>query len=166
VFSIVYAALMRGLPYEGADRVTYVTRTNPSRDVRNMDVSIHDYVEYRARQRSFESLAAYYTGTANVSGTERAERYTAAWVTSDVLGSSACSPRSARDPRRRGRPGGERSAVIGHRTWQDRFGGDRNVVGRQLRVNGQPYTIVGVMPDSSPSARAQLWLPLQLDPWP
>jgi predicted permease len=166
VFSIVYAALMRGLPYEGADRIAFVQRTNPSRDERQMPVPIHDFVDYRARQRSFESLAGYYTGTANVSGTERAERYTGAWVSSNLFAVYGVAPvlgRGIRDGE--DRPGGDRVAVISHRTWQDRFGGDRGVIGTRLRVNGLPFTVVGVMPDGfGLPNNAQVWLPLQLDP--
>ena len=68
VFSIVYAALMRGLPYPGAERVAFVQEANPGRDIRNQSLSIHDYTDFRDEQRSFSSLAAYYSGTVNVSG--------------------------------------------------------------------------------------------------
>ena len=166
VFSIVYAALMRGLPYRGADRIAYIQRTNPARDVRQMPLSIHDYVDYKAGQRSFESLAAYYSGTVNVSGTERAERYTGAWVTSELFSVYGVEPLLGRGIRPgEDQPGGERVVVIGYRTWQTRFGGDRNVIGAQLRANGLPFTVVGVMPESfALPNNAQIWLPLQMDP--
>ena len=166
VFSIVYSALMRGLPYEGADRIAFVQRTNPARDIRDMSMSIHDFTEYRAQQRSFESLGGYYSGTVNVSCSERAERYTGAWVTADVFGIYGVSPVLGRGIRPgEDRPGGERVAVIGYRTWQDRFGGAPGVLGTQIRANGLPFTIVGVMPDDFALPRnAQLWFPLQMDP--
>ena len=166
VFSIVYAALMRGLPYDGAERIAYVQRTNPSRDIQGMSVTIHDFVDYRARQHSFESLAGFYSGTANVSGTERAERYTAAWVTANTFGVFGVQPVLGRGIREgEDTPGGERVTVIGYRMWQDRFGGDPHVVGKPLRVNGLPFTIVGVMPEKfALPGNAQLWLPLQMDP--
>src|SRR3982751_389665 len=63
VFSIVYAALMRGLPYPGGDRVAFVREANPGRDSRNQSLSIHDFTDFRGEQRSFSSLAAYYSGT-------------------------------------------------------------------------------------------------------
>jgi predicted permease len=166
VFSIVYAALLRGLPYPGADRIAYVQRANPTRGFRRMSTPIHDVAEYRGRQRSFETLAAFFSGTANVSGTERAERYTAAWITSDLLRVYGVAPALGRGIRAgEDRPGGERVALLDHATWRDRFGGDRGAIGKELRVNGLSYTIVGVMPDGFrlPN-RAQLWLPLQLDP--
>ena len=166
VFSIVYAALMKGLPYEGADRIAYVQRANPSRDVRDMGMSIHDFADYRARQRSFTSLAAFYSGTVNVSGNEKAERYSGSWTTSNLFGVYGVEPilgRGIRDGE--DRPGGERVVVLGYRLWQDRFGGSRAVIGTQLRANGLPYTIVGVMPEKfALPFNVQLWMPLQMDP--
>lgn len=166
VFSIVYAALMRGLPYPGAERVAFVERANPARDFKRMPVPIHDYVDYRARQHSFESLGAYYSGTVNVSGTERAERFTGAWVSSNLFPVFGVQPILGRGFREgEDRPGGERVAVIGYRTWQSRYGGNRGVIGSELRANGLPFTIVGVMPEKfALPQNAQLWLPLQMDP--
>lgn len=166
VFSIVYAALMRGLPYEGAERIAYVQRANPSRDVRDMGMSIHDFVDYRAQQRSFTSLAGFYSGTVNVSGNEKAERYSGSWMTSNLFSVYGVEPilgRGIRDGE--DRPGGERVVVLGYRMWQDRFGGSPGVIGTQLRANGLPYTIVGVMPDKfALPFNVQLWMPLQMDP--
>jgi predicted permease len=166
VYSIVYAALMRGLPYPGADRVAAVQRANPSRDIKQMPVPIHDFVDYRERQRSFESLAGAYSGTVNVSGTERAERLTGAWVTANLFSVYGVEPILGRGIRAgEDRPGGDRVAVIGYRVWQDRFGGSPSVVGQQLRANGLPFTVVGVMPEKfGLPNNAQIWMPLQLDP--
>ena len=58
VFSIAYAALMRGLPYPGGDRVAFVQEANPGRGIRNLSLSIHDFAEIRGAQRSFSTLAA------------------------------------------------------------------------------------------------------------
>ena len=166
VFSIVYAALMKGLPYEGAERIVAVQRTNPARDIQRMPVPIHDFLDYRAQQRSFERLAGSYTGTVNVGGTERAERYSGAFVTAELFDVYGVRPLLGRGiHEREARPGGERVAVISYRMWQDRFGGDPGVLGTTLRANGLPHEIVGVMPDGfSLPFRSQLWLPLQLDP--
>jgi putative ABC transport system permease protein len=165
VFSIVYGALMKGLPYEGAERVVVLQRTNLSRDIQRMPVPIHDYLDYLAQQRSFELLAATTSGTINVSGTERAERYSGTWVTSrlfDVYGVRPILGRGIRDDE--ARPGGGSVVVISYRMWQDRFGGDPSIVGSQLRANGLPHEIVGVMPEGfALPYRTQIWLPLQHD---
>ena len=165
VFSIVYGALIKGLPYEGAERVMVLQRTNVSRGIRRMPVPIHDYLDYAAQARSFEMLSASTGGTINVSGTERAERYSGSWIsarTFDVYGVRPILGRAIREDE--ARPGGQRVAVISYRMWQDRFGGDPNVVGSVLRANGLPHEIVGVMPEGfALPYRTQIWLPLQED---
>src|SRR5215207_3294082 len=85
MFSIVYGALLRGLPFDRSERIMSVARNNPSRNERRMDFTAHDYVEYRDRQKSFEGLAAYYTGTVNISGTEKPERFDGAFTSSNLL---------------------------------------------------------------------------------
>src|ERR687888_2168054 len=73
MFSIVYGALMKGLPFPEGDRIVLVQRNNLARDIRRMPLPIHDFVDYRAQQRSFEGMAGFTSGTVNVSGSEKAE---------------------------------------------------------------------------------------------
>src|SRR5919201_1446835 len=86
MFSIVYSALMKGLPYPNADRIATVFETSPARGWKRAEPSVHDYQDFRRQQHVFSELAAYYAGTVNVSGTEKAERYTGAWVTANTFG--------------------------------------------------------------------------------
>ncbi len=165
-FSIVYGALLKGLPFPGGERIVLAYRNNPSQNERQMGVPFSDYLDYRAQQHSFDALAAYYSGTVNVSGTGDAERYTGSWVTASTFDVAFARPVLGRLFRPdEDAPGGGAGAVIGYGRWQRRFGGDPGVVGRVLRANGAPFTIVGVMgegyrfPDN-----ADLWLPLQFDP--
>src|SRR5687767_6515621 len=85
MFSIVYGALMRGLPFEGGERVVTVRRANPVRGWEEMNVSQHDLADYRAQQRSFEGLAGFGNGTVNVSGRERPERFDGAYMTANAF---------------------------------------------------------------------------------
>lgn len=165
MFSIVYAALMRGLPYRDADRIVTVFEQNLARNFRRMDASIHDFADVRAQQRSFAQLAAYYSGTVNVSGTEKAERFTGTWTTAEMFDIAGVPPLLGRTIRHgEDMPGGERVAVLSYAMWKNRFAGDGAIVGQTLRANGITYTIVGVMPEhyGFPDDGA-LWLPLQLD---
>src|SRR5258707_9184173 len=68
MWSIVYGALLRGLPVPEGNRVMAVYRSNPSQNVDRTSVAIQDFDEWRAQQRSFEDLAGYYQGTVNLSG--------------------------------------------------------------------------------------------------
>jgi predicted permease len=166
MFSIVYSALMRSLPYRDGDRIMSVFEQNLGRNFRRMELSVHDYTDIKKQQRSFSDIGAFYSGTVNVSGTEKAERYVGSWVTSSIFDIAGVQPLLGRTIRPdEAIPGGERVAVIGYAMWKNRFDGDREIVGKTLRANGVPYTIIGVMPDhfEYPDDGA-LWLPLQLDP--
>src|SRR5688572_2961519 len=81
MWSIIYGAMIKGLPYPNGERIMVVWRTNPSRGIDRMGVTIHDYADYAAQQKSFEQLGGYTCGTMNVSGTEKAERFAGCWMT-------------------------------------------------------------------------------------
>jgi putative ABC transport system permease protein len=165
MWSIIYGAMIKGLPFPDADRIVVVFRTNPTRGNNRMGVSVHDYVDYRAQQKTFEELGANTCGTMNVSGTEKAERFSGCWMTASAMRIPQVTPirgRLFRDGE--DRAGGERVAVIAHSVWQGRYGG-ADVVGKVIRINTQPYTIVGVMPEGFEyPSNTRIWLPLQVDP--
>ena len=166
MFSIVYGAMMKGLPFEEGDRIVLLQTTNRLTHDENGGLSIHDYVDFAAQQRSFTGLAAYSTGTVNVSGTERAERFDGGFVTANLFRTLRVRPVLGRDFRDgEDQPGAEHVAIIGYRMWQERFGGTPDVIGRVIRTNGLPHTIVGVMPDGFlfPN-REEIWLPKTVDP--
>ncbi|HWC45654.1 MAG TPA: ABC transporter permease, partial [Casimicrobiaceae bacterium] len=73
MFSIVYGALMKGLPYPDGDRVMILQRSNPARDIRQSSLPIQDYYDFKKQQQTFTDLAAFTSGTIYVSGDEKAE---------------------------------------------------------------------------------------------
>ena len=165
MFSIVYGALHRGLPFEGAERIMHLERANPTRGIQSMEVTIHDYRDWRERQRSFEHLAAFYQGTVNIRGTERPERYDGAFMTAnsfDVLGVEPVLGRAFREDEEE--PGGPQVVILGYRVWQDRYGGSHDVLGLPVTINGEPGEIIGVMPeDFEFPVLQEVWVPLRLD---
>src|SRR5687768_2326962 len=165
MFSIVYGALYRGLPFEEADQILHVENSNPVLGFNSMEVPIHDYLDWRAQQRSFEHLAAFYSGTVNVSGTERADRYDGSFVTANTFSLLRVAPILGRAFREgEDRPGAEPVIIPGYDLWQTRFNGDPAVLGTSIRANGEPMTIVGVMPPKFQfPANQEIWLPLRLD---
>jgi predicted permease len=166
MFSITYGALMRGLPYTDGDRIVSMVRNRPATGGNRMGSPITDYVDYRDQQQTLSPLAAYYSGTVNVSGTGDAERFSGAFVTASAFDLTRVPPLLGRTIQPgEDTPGGERVVVLGYGIWQRRFGADSAVIGTALRANGVPYTIVGVMPEGYRFPDdAALWLPLQLDP--
>jgi putative ABC transport system permease protein len=166
MFSIIYGALMKGLPFDEGDRIVQMVRANPTNGSNNMGTPIGDFVDFRDQQKSLSSLSAYYTGTVNVSGEVEAERFTGAFVTASAFELTRVRPFLGRTFQAgEDSPSGPRVAVLGYGMWQRRFGSDSAIVGKALRANGVPYTIIGVMPEGFlfPDDAA-IWLPLQLDP--
>lgn len=166
MFSIVYGALMKGLPFEEGDRIVAIQRSNLELDIERQDLPVQDFVDYRAQQTAFSELGGYTSGTMNVSGVERAERYSGSWVTANLLGMTGVNPALGRGflPGE-DTPGGARVAVLSYAMWQERYGGQPSVLGTQIRVNGVPFEVVGVMPEGFrfPQDDA-LWLPWQVNP--
>ena len=166
MFSIVYGVMLKGLPYPDGDRIVAVYRGNAMAGNQSLSVPIADYADYSSRQHSLSSIAAYYSGTVNVSGVGQAERYTGAWVTASLFDIAKAPPLLGRTFRPDDNvPNGPKVALISYGMWKTRFGGEAGVLGQVVRANGQPFTIVGVMPEryAFPD-NAGLWLPLQLDP--
>ena len=167
MFSILYGALMKGLPFEDGDRIVMVRRA----DVRegpdnNFDVSIQDYVDYKAQQKSLEDIGGSTSGTINVSGADRADRYVGSWVTANAFEILRVRPVLGRGflPGE-DKPGGARVAVLSYKLWQQRFGGRADVLNTTIRANGVPHTIVGVMPQGFAFPQnSEIWVPFQGDP--
>jgi len=166
MFSIVYGGLFRGLPFPESERIMHLEENNLPAGIESMEVPIHDVFDWRVQQRSFEELGAFYTGTVNVSGTERAERYNGGFMTANAFRILRVAPVLGRSFQE-----GEdsRSAppvvIISHEMWESRYDSDPEIIGKSIRANGEPMTIIGVMP---PRFRfpidQQIWLPLRLDP--
>src|SRR5688572_23993900 len=165
MFSIVYGALLKGMPFPDADRLVGVERRSLSGGNERMPTPIHDYLELRAQQRSFTGIGAYYRGSVNVSGVEKAERYEGAWVSSELFDVLQVRPLLGRTfTREEETPGAGNVVILSHSVWQDRFAGDRSIIGKSIRANGVPYAVVGVMPPGFVYPHSQtIWLPIQLD---
>jgi predicted permease len=169
VFSIVDAVLFRPLPVAEPDRVVRIFAVDhPARYVSNASYPV--YRDYRDGIRSFSGLAAYCDSIAvhvSVAGAAP-ERLTAAVVTGnyfDVLGVRAQHGRllALSDD---GAPGANPVAVLGDGFWRRAFASDTGVIGRTIRLNGRPFTVVGVAPPGffgvSFDALPQIWLPLSM----
>jgi putative ABC transport system permease protein len=165
MFSIVYGALIKGWPFPDSDQLVSVQRRNVTRVNDRMSTPIHDFHDFRDQQRSFTAIAAYHGGTVNVSGSEKAERYDGAWVSADLFDVLQVRPALGRTfTREEETPGNGNVALLSHTMWQDRFGGDPAIVGKSIRANGVPYTVIGVMPPKFVFPdRHSIWMPLQQD---
>ncbi len=165
MFSIVYAALMRGLPYEDGDRIVVLNRVQTESGDR-MGVPSQDYAAWREQQASFNDLAAWVSGTMNVRWTDRAERFSGGFFTANAFETLGVGPVLGRTfGPEEDRAGAPLTVVLSWQLWQDRFDGSREALGRTVQVNGEPAEIIGVMPEGFhfPS-NEDLWVPLREDP--
>lgn len=166
MFSIVYGAVLRGLPFEESERLMHLENNNPSRDEPSLEVYLHDFLDWRERQTSFEGLAAYEDGTVNLSGDGDPERFDGAFVSAGTFDLLRVQPLLGRGFRPEDdAPQAPPVVVLGYGVWRTRYSGDPKVLGKAVRINGEPGTIVGVMPQGFEFPENQeVWLPLRLDP--
>jgi predicted permease len=168
MFSIVDAVLLDGLPYAEADRLILGRTTYSGQMAWN--VSSEDYYDYRDRVEAFSHLGAIRSSAneVTVTGGEEPERVSATMVSANLFRTVEVSPQLGRDFTPEDADlSAPSTALISHGYWQRRFGGDPEVVGRTVTVNGTPTTVIGVMPaDFFFFQNVELWLPLQPGgPW-
>jgi len=146
IFSIVNAVFLRQLPVPEPNRLFFVftgSATSPW-----SSTSYPNYVDYRDRDEVFSGLAAYGGVTVSLNSDDRPESIDGAIVTGnyfEVLGARAALGRTI-SPEDDKVPNAHPVVVLSHRVWQERFGGDHGVAGREIVLNGHKFTIIGVMP--------------------
>jgi predicted permease len=166
MFSVVNGVMLRGFGFPNADRLVSANFIDPSSASFfgvNGQISAMDFEELLPAQRSFESMAAYLNGsTVNVTVNNKPQRYTGAYTTENFLRILGVSPIIGRDfTAADNKPGAEQVALIAYGIWQRDFGGSPDIAGRDVRINGKPATIIGVMPKGFAfPTNEQLWIPL------
>jgi predicted permease len=162
MFSIVQGVILRGLPFEDSDRIALVARGRVQEPERREPVPAHDFLDWRARQASLESLAGYYRAPAVIASDDALpERLRGLRITPNLMQVLRVAPVLGRDlSEADAAPGAPAVALISYRQWQSRFGGSRDAVGTVVRLNGAPATIVGVMPEKFGFPEAEeIWMP-------
>ncbi len=167
IFSAVHAVLLRPLPFPEPDRLVKVWETSPEGLTTNV-VSSGNYLDWREETGSFAELGAHswLFGMTLTRDDGEPVRLGVTRFTPSALAALAPAPVLGRLPSAaEGEPGAEPVAVIGHRLWRDHLGGDPGVVGRPIRLDGQPYTVVGVMPPSFdyPDPKVDVWRAMAFD---
>ena len=147
MFSVINAVLLRPLPYPEPDRIVWMNESGP--EISNRMVSYPNFVDWRARNQVFESMSTFRGWFINITGTGNAESVNARLVTSDYFKVMRVSPFLGRDfTPEDDRPGAAPVTLISYGTWQQRFAGDPNVVGKQMLLDDKPHTVIGVLPES------------------
>ena len=165
-FAIVNGVLLRGFSFPHAEQLVDVQLVNPANFTPsnfNSRITTTDYVDLKAEQKSFSSLVAYLNGsTVNLTVNGQPQRLQGGYVTWDFFRLLGVAPVLGRDfLEEEDRPGVTKAVILSDATWHREFGGDPKVLGRAVRVNGTPATIIGIMPPKFAfPANEQLWLPV------
>lgn len=163
IFTVIESVVLRPLPFASPDRLVWLNGKFPQSD--EAAVSPPDFLDYRKSNRTFEHLAAYgyRTNPSNLSS-EKPEQVLTTFASSGAFQTLGIQPILGRDfiaadeqvtlPQ---------VAILGYGIWQRDFAGDRNIIGRNIRLDGQNLTVVGVLPTDLPLLNeAQIWVAMPL----
>ncbi len=166
MFGLVDALLLRPAPYPDADRLVRIYRTAP--ESATLPHSLPNYRDTRTAAGTFAALTAYQAWTYSLAAPgEPAEPLSGVTATADLFATLGMQPVLGRGfTAEEQRPGQDRVVVLSDDFWRRRYGADPQVIGRTLRLDGEPVTIVGVMPAQAAYplfwGRVDVWRPLRL----
>lgn len=167
IFSVVDAALLQRLPFAEAHRLVVLNGVmdRPS-GPQPRGMSYPDFEDWRAENRTFETIAAVSSIAVNLAGDPISERLTGEIVSQEYFATLRVDPALGRTftPDEDQRPDEHPVAVLGHGLWKRRFGGSADVLGRELELDGRRFTVLGVMPEgfAGLSLDAEIWLPMAM----
>jgi putative ABC transport system permease protein len=163
IFSVVYATLLSPMPYPNPDQLVMVwSKINGDRN----GVSAGDFLDWKSQSTVFQSLCAWSGGSYRLSISDHPEQVPVRVITPGSVNMVGTPFFLGRDflPEE-GQAGRDRVAIMTHRFWEERFGSDRDIIGKPIRLNGERYTVVGVMAGGQPDRlESQIFVPLAFKP--
>ncbi len=146
IFSVVNELLLRPLPFKDPERIAMLWEVTPEGRHQNT-TSRANFLQWREQSQSFDGVAAFADRRLNLTGVGDAEEVSAQLASSGLFRILGVEPVLGRTfAKEDSQPGAARVAVLGYGLWQRRFGGDRGVIGKPVTLNGDSYTVIGVMP--------------------
>jgi len=173
IFSVVDTVLLRPLPYRDPEKLVLVSETLPGMSTDEIGVSAGEYQDYRDRNRSFSQVAAYESAGFNLTGAGQPLRVNAAALSASAFPLLGVSPELGRGfTTEEDRYGSGSVVVLSHALWEHQYSRDPNILGRTVKLDEKPFTVIGVMPasfrfpfDGAPlSEMADLWVPIAFEP--
>jgi predicted permease len=173
IFSVVDRVLLRPLPYQQPDQLVVVSETLPGMSADEIGVSAGEYQDYRDRNRSFSQVAAYESAGFNLTGAGQPLRVNAASLSASAFPLLGVSPELGRSfTEDEERYGSGNVVVLSHALWEHQYSADPTILGKTVKLDEKPFTVIGVMPtsfrfpfDGAPlSEMADLWVPLAFEP--
>jgi putative ABC transport system permease protein len=162
IFSVVYA-VFEPMPYPNSDQLVMVW--SKIRGNRN-SVPAGDFLDWQKRSTSFQGMGAWTGASFNVATDDRPEQVPGSRRTPGFFTFEGLPFYLGRDfVPEEGEPGKDHVVILSHRLWRQHFNSNRDLIGKDIRMNGEPYTVVGVLPpDMHDRFNSQLWVPLSLRP--
>lgn len=166
IFSVVNAVLLRPLKFNDPDQLAIVWEDATFAGFPLNTPAPANFIDWKTQNRSFEDMAAVANSSFNLTGDGEPERLAAHSVTANffpVLGVQPLLGRSFTNEE--DRPGANKVALLSYQLWQSRYGAIHDIVNRTILLNGEKYTVIGVMPSSFQflEKEVRLWVPLALD---
>jgi len=162
IFSVINGFYLRPLPFTDGDRLVQVYNTYPKSGLEEAGTSIPDYLDRKSRAPALEDLAMYTFDSFNLAADGRPDRLVGLVATPSLFTVLKTQPSLGRAfTDEDAVPGREKVAVITHGTWKTQFNSDPQIIGRQVRLNNEPWTVIGVMPEGFVfnTERINLWVP-------
>ncbi len=171
IFSIVYGVLLEPLAYPDSGRTLRIWQVVPSSGLSQLGMTQAQLIRLREQSSSLEAVGAYVYRQATLTNQDNAERIGAAYVSSGVFESLGAQPVLGRSFQESDEePAQSLVTVLSYRTWQQRFGGEKSVLGRTMKLNGNLYTVIGVMPawfhlpeDPGGAQSVEVWNAMPID---
>src|SRR5688500_13087619 len=147
IFSIVNAIFLRPLPYANPDQIVQLSSTDAQKQLENVGISKTRYEAIRAREDVFSTVAVWAGNGFTITGNGDPEQVQAMHVSHEFFPLLGIQPAIGRvfTPEE-DRPGAERVVILSHALFETRYGARQDIVGNSITLNGDPYTVVGVMP--------------------
>jgi predicted permease len=169
IFSVVYAVLLRPLPFPHPGELVFLSESKPQEGIKGAGASYDDYTEIRAQNHVFSELGTLTTHELTVTGRGEPAVADIAGIGPELLRLLEITPVAGRalapDD---GKPGAEAVVVVSETAWRSRFAADPNLVGSTISLDHRPFTLVGVIPDDPgillAPRQVQFWIPLRQDP--
>jgi putative ABC transport system permease protein len=165
IFSFVDAVLLKPLPYSEPDRIMRVLEKPPGGGFNG--ISTLNYLDWQKDNRVFEYMAAQTGGSVTLTGSNEPVQLRGSRVSPHYFDIFSIQPTLGRTfAADEDQPGKDHVAVLSHNLWESRFGADPKVIGRSYLLDGEPTTVIGVLPQGGAFDRAftQIWRPLSFKP--
>ena len=160
IFSVVNSVVLKPLPYEAADQLIFLSER--SSQLEGMSISYPNFTDWREQNQVFEKIGVYRRQSYNLTGTGNPERLNGGQLSADLFAALRVRPALGRlFTNEEDQPGATPVVVLSDGLWQRRFGGEKQIIGQTITLDGRAFTVIGVMsPDYQFPNRVDMWMPV------